>query len=202
MSVFDSVKHKIERALKSLGSKIEKGLKSTGHQIESNLKSAGHKIEGEIKHVANEAEHKIKEVGNEIEHDLKEIGEQIQESINLGVAELIELAEHGILGEALEKILAAIDKEISHGDAPIVLKTTYFDLEVTDAKQFARVIRDALNNGLPTSKSAWRHIIVDLAPVAVTPKVGIPLVSMVAKRIPLEDLERQALDKLLQEIGL
>ena len=66
----------------------------------------------------------------------------------------------------------------------------------------ARVIKDAINNGLPTSKSEWRHIIVDLAPVAVTPKVGIPLASMVAKRIPLENLERQALDKLLQEVGL
>ena len=191
MSVFDSVKHKIEKALKSLGSKIEKGLKSTGHKIES-----------DIKHAANEAEHQLKEVGNEIEHDIREIGEKIEASINLGVAELIELVEDGVLGEAFEKILAAIDKEISHGDAPINLQTTYFDLEVTDAKHFAKVIRDAIDNGLPTSKSAWRHIIVDLAPVAVTPKVGIPFVSMIAKRIPLEDLERQALDKLLQEVGL
>ena len=191
MSVFDSVKHKIEKALKSLGNKIEKGLKSTGHQIE-----------GEIKHAGTEVEHQIKEVGNEIEHDIREIAKQIEASISLGVAELIELVEDGVLGEAFEKILDAIDNELSHGDAPINWGTTYFDLEILDAKNFARVIKDAINNGLPTSQSQWRHIIIDLAPVAVTPKIGIPLVSMVAKRIPLENLERQALDKLLREIGL
>lgn len=191
MSIFDKPKRAIEKALKSLGKKIEGQLKKLGNTIEAQLKETGTEIEGELH-----------EVSHQIESELHEIGDEIKASFVSAVSELIELAEQGILHEAFEKILGYLDKEISHGDAPIVLRTTYLDIEVTDAKHFAKVLRDILDKGLPTSKSAWRHIIVDLAPTAVHPKIGIPFISMVAQRIPLEDLEHTALDKLLQEAGL
>lgn len=191
MSVFDSIKHKIEKSLKSLGGKIESGLKSTGN-----------KIEGELKHTGVKITHDIKDLENQVTRDLNELANDLETGLNAGVSELIELVEKGVLGEALEKIIDAIEKEIGHGNAPIKWKTAYFELEVLDAKAFARIIRDAINNGLPTSKAEWRKIIVEIAPVAITPIIGIPLISTIVKRIPLEDLEREALNELLKKCGL
>ena len=59
-----------------------------------------------------------------------------------------------------------------------------------------------IENGLPTSKSEWRHIIIELAPKAITIKPGVPLIAQLINRIPLEGLEDAALDKLLREAGL
>ena len=191
MSIFDSVKHKIEKALKSLGSKIEKGIKSTGHQIE-----------GEIKHVGTDIEHQIKHVGTDIEHELREIGDEIADGLTKGFGDLIALAEQGVLGEALDKIADAAEKEIFEGDAPIPLKTAFIDIEITDAKALARVIRRMIEDGLPTSKSQWRHIIIELAPKAITIKPGVPLIAQLCKRIDLEGLEASALDAALRKAGL
>ena len=60
-----------------------------------------------------------------------------------------------------------------------------------------------VENGLPTSKSDWRHAIVELAPKAITIKPGVPLIAQLVNRIPLEAIsEETALDKLLREAGL
>lgn len=191
MSIFDKPKYEVEKFLKSLGSKIEKQLKSVGHTLEAQLKKTGSNIE-----------HDLNSVGHEIEGQLHEVGDEIKASFHAAFSELIELAEQGVLQEAFEKMLGYLEKEISHGDAPITWRTAYLDIEVADAKHFARVLRGILDEGLPTSKTAWRHIIVDLAPTAVHPKIGVPFISVIAQRIPLDDLERSALDTLLQEAGL
>ena len=75
-------------------------------------------------------------------------------------------------------------------------------LKITDAKALARWIRSLIENGLPTSKADWRHAIVELAPKAITIKPGVPLIAQLINRIPLEELEKTALDKLLREAGL
>ena len=59
-----------------------------------------------------------------------------------------------------------------------------------------------IENGLPTSKSEWRHAFFQLAPKAIAVKTGFPLVVQLVNRIPLEGIEKDVLDKLLREAGL
>ena len=95
-----------------------------------------------------------------------------------------------MLQPALDKIADYAEHQIFDGSAPIPLHTAYVDIEITDAKLLARTIRDMIENGVPTSKSEWRKIIVSLAPKAITIKPGIPLIAQLINRIPLEKLGR------------
>ena len=81
-------------------------------------------------------------------------------------------------------------------------ETAFLDIEVTDAKALARWIRSMIENGLPTSKSEWRHIIIELAPKAITIKPGVPLIAQLINRIPLEGLEDAALINYFVKRGL
>ena len=87
----------------------------------------------------------------------------------------------------LDKIADYAEKAAFDGSAPIPLRTAFLDIEVTDAKALARGgYGHLVENGLPTSKSDWRHAIVELAPKAITIKPGVPLIAQLVNRIPLE----------------
>ena len=139
---------------------------------------------------------------HELEHHLKDVGSEIEDGLTKGFGDLVELAEEGVLGDALDRIADYAEDAVFDGSAPIPLRTAFLDIEVTDAKALARWIRSMIENGLPTSKSEWRHIIIELAPKAITIKPGVPLIAQLINRIPLEGLEDAALDKLLREAGL
>ena len=191
MSIFDSIKHRIEKGFWDLSHRIERGLKTTGTEIEHDIKAVGNKAEASLRHTTHG-----------LEHDLKEAGDEIADGLTKGFGDLVALAEQGILGEALDKIADYAEKAVFDGSAPIPLETAFLDIEVTDAKALARWIRSMIENGLPTSKSEWRHIIIELAPKAITIKPGVPLIMQLINRIPLEELEDAAIDKLLREAGL
>ena len=191
MSVFDSIKHKIEKGFWDLSHKIERSLKKTGTDIEH-----------EIQDVGNQAKTSLRHVSNDLEHDLKQAGDEITDGLTKGFGDLVALAEQGILGDALDKIADYAEKAAFDGAAPIPLETAFLDIEVTDAKALARWIRSLIENGLPTSKSDWRHAIVELAPKAITIKPGVPLIAQLVNRLPLEGISKSALDKLLREAGL
>ena len=191
MSIFDSIKHRIEKGFWSLSHKIEKGLKDTGTDIKREIKTVGNETETTLRHTTHD-----------LEHELKQAGDEIADGLTKGFGDLVALAEQGILDDALDKIADYAEKAAFDGSAPIPLRTAFLDIEVTDAKALARWIRSLVENGLPTSKSDWRHAIVELAPKAITIKPGVPLIAQLVNRIPLEELEETALDKLLREAGL
>ena len=191
MSIFDSIKHRIEKGFWDLSHRIEKGLKDTGTDIKHDIKSEGNQAEASLRHTTHD-----------LEHDLEQAGSEIKEGLTQGFGDLVALAEQGVLGEALDKIADYAEHAAFDGSAPILLRTAFLDIEVTDAKALARWIRSLIENGLPTSKSKWRHAIVELAPKAITIKPGVPLIAQLVNRIPLEELEDAALDKLLREAGL
>ena len=191
MSIFDSIKHRIEKGFWSLSHRIEKGLKDTGTDIKREIKTVGNETETGLRHTVHG-----------LEHDLKVAGDEIADGLTKGFGDLVALAEQGILDDALGKIADYAEKAAFDGSAPIPLRTAFLDIEVTDAKALARWIRSLVENGLPTSKSDWRHAIVELAPKAITIKPGVPLIAQLVNRIPLEELEKTALDKLLREAGL
>ena len=191
MSIFDSIKHKIEKGFWDLSHRIEKGIKSTGTDIKHDIKVVGNDTEAALRHTTHELEHQLKDVGSEIEDGLTK-----------GFGDLVKLAEEGVLDDALDRIAGYAEHAVFDGSAPIPLETAFLDIEVTDAKALARWIRSMIENGLPTSKSEWRRIIIELAPKAITIKSGVPLIMQLLNRIPLEGLEDAALDKLLREAGL
>lgn len=191
MSIFSNPKKEIEKIVKKFVGSAKKEINKLAAAVKKSIKDLGSKVELEIENT-----------GHDIEHELREVGDEIQESLHRSLQDLVELAESGLLEAALEKGLAIVDKEISHGDAPVVWKTEFFKMEIVDAKRVARVVQDAIDNGLPTSKSEWRQIIVDLAPTVIEVTPGVPLVSSLGRKLNLEDIESEALDKLLQEIGL
>ena len=191
MSIFDSIKHRIEKGFWSLSHRIEKGLKDTGTDIKHEIKTVGNETEASLRHTAHG-----------LEHDLKQAGDEIADGLTKGFGDLVALAEQGVLDDALDKIADYVEKAAFDGSAPIPLRTAFLDIEVTDAKALARWIRSLIENGLPTSKSDWRHAIVELAPKAITIKPGVPLIAQLVNRIPLEAISKTALDKLLREAGL
>ena len=191
MSIFDSIKHRIEKGFWDLSHRIEKGLKDTGTDIKHDIKTVGNETETSLRHTTHG-----------LEHELKKAGDEITDGLTKGFGDLVALAEQGVLGEALDKIADYAEKAVFDGSAPIPLRTAYLDIEVTDAKALARWIRSMIENGLPTSKSEWRHIIIELAPKVITIKPGVPLIMQLINRIPLEGLEDAAIDKLLREAGL
>ena len=85
------------------------------------------------------AEATLNHTVHDLEHQLKEVGDEITDSLTKGFGDLIALAEQGVLGEALDKIADAAEKEIFEGDASIPLETAYLDIEITDAKALARI---------------------------------------------------------------
>ena len=191
MSIFDSIKHRIEKGFWSLSHRIEKGLKDTGTDIKREIKTVGNETETTLRHTTHE-----------LEHGLKVAGDEIADGLTKGFGDLVALAEQGVLDDALDKIASYAERAAFDGSAPIPLRTAFLDIEITDAKALARWIRSLIENGLPTSKADWRHAIVELAPKAITIKPGVPLIAQLINRIPLEELEKTALDKLLREAGL
>lgn len=195
---FNRVKREAESGIK----KIKNEANSAVNRVKREADTAKNKATSEINHIVNDTEKELKNVGSDIEQHLHEIGEDIADGLQKGFGDLVELAEQGALEPALDKIASYAEHAVFDGSAPIPLRTAYLDIELTDAKRLARTIRDMIQNGIPTTKSQWRHIIVDLAPVAVTIKPGVPLIAQLVNRIPLKNLEREALDKILQEAGL
>ena len=191
MSIFSNPKHEIEKWFKSFKSKIEASIKKLAHQLEGHLKKVAHDAEGQIESTAHD-----------VEAHLHEVGDDIADGLAKGFGGLVALVEQGILGEALEEIEKYALKEVFEGDAPIPLETAFIDIEITDAKLLARTIRQMINEGLPSTNAEWRRIIIQLAPKAIRIKAGLPLVMQLCKRIPLEQLEEVAIDKLLREAGL
>ena len=115
MSIFDSVKHRIEKGFWDLSHKIEKGLKKTGTDIEH-----------EIQDVGNQAKTSLRHVSNDLEHDLKQVGSDIEDGLTKGFGDLVALAEQGILGDALDKIADYAEKAAFDGSAPIPLRRRLF----------------------------------------------------------------------------
>ena len=195
---FNRIKNEGNSAINKIKREADAGAKKIKREAEGIVSKTKHDIEG----IAHDAENSIKHVADDAEKKLEAIGEDIAESMQYAVAELAELATSGLLEEALNKALDFLEKEIDHGKAEIKITTTYVNIVLTDAKLAARVIRDAIKSGLPTDKSGWRKIIVDLAPKAVEIKPGIPLIAGLVSKIPLEALEKKALDELLKKAGL
>ena len=191
---FEKVKNEAESGIKKIKNQTDAGVKTIEHETDT----AKHKVNN----IIIDAEKELKDTEIDIEKHLHEIGEDIADGLAKGFGDLVELAEQGALAPVLDKIAGYAERTVFEGSAPIPIRTAYIDIELTDAKLLARTIRDMIQNGIPTSKSEWRQIIVDLAPVAVTIKPGVPLIAQLINRIPLEGLERTALDKLLREAGL
>ena len=202
MSIFDKPKHEAEKWLKKIGASIEKNLKKVGADAEHNIKATANKATHDVQATLHDAESTLNHTASDLEHHLKEVGDEIADGLAKGFGDLVELAESGLLDKALEKIADYAEKTAFEGDAPIPLRTAYLDIELTDAKLLARTIRQMINDGLPTSKSEWRHIIVKLAPKAIKVKPGIPLIFQLLHHLDLQGLEETALDKVLQEAGL
>ena len=188
--IYDQI-HSVRKVVDTLEGKVHSELTKALDGIEKEVNSA-------IDKVKKEASETAKTVA-ELE---KNIGDQIARSLSDVFGELVELSEKGILKDALDKIAAVAETEVFEGSAPIVLRTAYLDIELTDAKLLARTIRDMVKEGVPTSKREWRYIIIDLAPVAIEIKPGIPLIAQLTKKIPLKNLERKALEELLKKAGL
>ena len=207
------IPHKIPKPkLPNVGSEIKKALSpvyNAIHEVSESVNNQIGKLRGQLDKTIDEVEKgvskavdEVETTANEAKSKVDDLGNEIAKGLNQGFGELVELVQNGALKPAFDKILSELQKEIFEGDAPIVLRTAYLDIELTDAKELARVIRDMITEGLPTSKREWRYILVYLAPVAIEIKPGIPLIAQVTKRIPLEDLERSALEALLKKAGL
>ena len=111
MSIFDSVKHRIEKGFWDLSHRIERGLKTTGTEIEHDIKAVGNKAEASLRHTTHD-----------LEHDLKKAGDEIADGLTKGFGDLVALAEQGILGEALDKIADYAEDAVFDGSAPIPLR--------------------------------------------------------------------------------
>ena len=191
---FNKVKHEAEDGIKRIKHEGDSAVSRVKHEAQT----AAHQVE----HAVDAAKQEVKAVELNVEQHLNELGQDIEDGLAKGFGELVELAESGVLQPALDKIADYAEHQIFDGSAPIPLHTAYVDIEITDAKLLARTIRDMIENGVPTSKSEWRRIIVSLAPKAITIKPGIPLIAQILNRIPLEHLEEEALDAALKKAGL
>ena len=191
---FNRVKDEAQDGIKKIKHEADDGVNSVKHEA----RTAAHQVE----HAADDAKQEVRAMGLKVEQHLNDLGKEITDDLANGFGELVELAENGALQPALDKIATYAEQQVFDGSAPVPIHTAYVDIEISDVKLLARVIRDMVEHGVPTSKSEWRKIIVSLAPRAVTIKPGIPLIAQLINRIPLEGLEEAAIDAALKEAGL
>ena len=193
-TILSSVQETFDKLDEALDTQIQIAVQMAVDSVESKVDSVESKVDS-VESKVNKVEKQVADLG-------KDIGDKVADGLSDAFGELVDLATKGVLKEALEKITDEAEKEIFEGDAPIKLETAYLDIILTDAKLLARTIREMVKEGVPTSKREWRYIIMDLSPKAIKIKPGIPLIAQLTKKIPLEDLERKALEAILKKAGL
>ena len=101
MSIFDSVKHKIEHDLNSLGDGIKHDLNSIRNAAQGAIKDAELAAQGAIKKAENDGLHSLKQAGADIEHEGQQLLTDIK-SAGLAAAAKEVLETAYAMAEAVE----------------------------------------------------------------------------------------------------
>jgi len=161
MSVFDSLKHKIEG-----------GFKSLGHKIESELKHAGHEIEGDLRKLESEAQVGLKKLNTELQHDLKQVGASLEKELS----SVMDQITGAVVRDAIHRTLSVLQSPYAPSNFEIEIGPLTLDFsDLGDRVADVILVLEEHVSHVPVSREDIIKFVVALSPTTVTLGIGISL---------------------------